>query len=66
MAEISEAEFAEMLQELLESRELTDADGNDYSAGVVTFEDVMMLTMNKGLVVDVGDSQFQLTIVKSA
>lgn len=60
MAEVTEAEFVEMLQELLESRELTDA---DYSAGVRTYDDAMMMTLNKGLVVDVGGSQ--LTVVQS-
>lgn len=30
-----------------------------------TFEDAMLLTRNHGLVVNIGDSEFQITIVKS-
>lgn len=61
--EMSEEELEGFLAEAIEAF----ADENDEvdRVDVATFRDCGVLTMNRGLVVTIGDSEFQLTIVRS-
>lgn len=72
---MDENEFSEVLKALLEdSDELPDlvaeivGEDEAEEAGnlrVKTFEDAMLMTNNAGLVVRIGDAEFQITIVRS-
>lgn len=65
---ITEREMVEALVEVLESSELNELLGGEPAAPmphVRTFEDAMLLTTNKGLIVRVGDEEFQITVVRS-
>jgi len=60
---MSERDFEEFLTEAIdlfadESQEMRRVD-------IATFEDRGVLTLNRGLVVTIGDQEFQLTIVRS-
>jgi len=60
---LSEEDLEELLAEAIEAH----ADENDEVAriDVATFRDCGVLTMNRGLVLTIGDAEFQLTIVRS-
>ncbi len=59
---MDEKEFEEMVKEALES--LLAEDGYDLEEGynITSFSEAGVLTNNKGLVVQLGNSTFQLTI----
>lgn len=60
--DMSEQELEEFLKEAI----VSFADENDIGrVRVLTFGECSMLTMNKGLVLRIKDSEFQLTIVRS-
>ena len=59
---MNEQEFVEYLDEAL----LFASEEDGTIIGSATFQDVGMMTMNKGLVVRMSDgSEFQITVVKS-
>ena len=59
---LSERELEELLTQAIE----TFADeGEMPGAHLRTFEDAGVLTLNRGLVLRIGDAEFQLTIVRS-
>ncbi len=60
---LSEEELEELLAEAIEAH----ADESDEVAriDVATFRDCGVLTMNRGLVLTIGDAEFQITIVRS-
>lgn len=70
---LTEDDFQDALRCMLEDNEealqdaLEDAGGSlcGQSARVLTFSDVGLMTRNSGLVVRIGDAEFQLTIVRS-
>lgn len=62
--EVSEEDFETFLAEAIEVFFADESDEVDH-ADVATFRDCGVLTMNRGLVVTIGDSEFQLTIVRS-
>lgn len=55
---LNEEEIQELLIELL-------SDDLDADEGIESFEDAGMLTHDKGLVLRLGDREFQITIVRS-
>ncbi len=66
---MDEAEFVQWLEDLLTVDEADVIDGYvpemmGAVSGVRTFEDAMVLTRDKGLVVTVGDDRFFVTIQK--
>ena len=61
--EMSEEDFETFLAEAIEL--FADESDEVDHADVATFRDCGVLTMNRGLVVTIGDSEFQLTIVRS-
>jgi len=60
---MSEEDLEQLLAEAIEAH----ADENDEIAriDVATFRDCGVLTMNRGLVLTIGDAEFQITIVRS-
>jgi hypothetical protein len=60
--DLSEQELEELLTQAIEC--FAD-EGEMPRAHIRTFEDAGVLTMNRGLVVRIGDAEFQLTIVRS-
>lgn len=62
MNNMGEREFEERLAQAIEC--FAD-EGELPGAHVRTFDDAGVLTMNRGLVVEVGDAEFQITIVRS-
>ena len=60
--DLSEQELEELLTQAIEC--FAD-EGEMPCAHIRTFEDAGVLTMNRGLVVQIGDAEFQLTIVRS-
>jgi hypothetical protein len=64
---MNEREFADVLADVLESGELAELMGEDAGSrvSVRTYEEAGVLTRNVGLVVSVGQVQFQLTIVRA-
>lgn len=56
---INEYELQEMLVELLKN------EFDELDIDVNTFEDVGMLTTDKGIVLNIGNREFQITIVRS-
>jgi hypothetical protein len=61
--EMSEQDLEGFLAEAIEA--FADESDEVDHADVATFRDCGVLTMNRGLVVTIGDSEFQLTIVRS-
>jgi hypothetical protein len=63
---MNEQAMVELLQEALEvwTDDLGTPDDEEVEF-VGTFQDVGLMTSNKGLVVRVGDSEFQVTVVRS-
>lgn len=51
--------------ELFEEAFLSSKDNDNSDVDVRTFETAGVLTSNRGLVVRIGDSEFQITIVQS-
>jgi hypothetical protein len=60
--DLSEQELEELLTQAIEC--FAD-EGEMPCAHIRTFEDAGVLTMNRGLVLQLGDAEFQLTIVRS-
>ena len=60
--DLSEQELEELLTQAIEC--FAD-EGEMPCAHIRTFEDAGVLTMNRGLVVQIGAAEFQLTIVRS-
>jgi len=60
--DLNEQELEELLTQAIEC--FAD-EGEMPCAHIRTFEDAGVLTMNRGLVVRIGDAEFQLTIVRS-
>lgn len=60
---LSEEELEQLLAEAIEAH----AEESDEVAriDVATFRDCGVLTMNRGLVLTIGDAEFQITIVRS-
>jgi hypothetical protein len=59
---LSEQELEELLMQAIER--LADEGEMPYTH-IRTFEDAMMLTTKRGLVLRIGDAEFQLTIVRT-
>jgi hypothetical protein len=62
--ETTEEEFCNVLQELLEEG-LPEQLQAGRTARIATFEQAGVLTRNRGLVVRIGESEFQVTVVQS-
>lgn len=60
---LSEGELEEFLIEAIEA--FADESDEVARVDVATFRDCGVLTMNRGLVLQIGDSEFQITIVRS-
>lgn len=61
--QMNEEEMRDLLANLLGGEQLEDVCDADVS--VSSFSDSGVMTMNEGLVVRVGDAEFQVTIVRS-
>jgi hypothetical protein len=60
--EMSEAEFADLLEEALDEHAKND---DRETPRIRTFREAGLLTRNEGIVVRLGDQEFQVTVVRS-